>query len=238
MKKLLLSALLIVVVHVGIKAQYGGYESTGVIGFGAAYVSPGNDFAQQAFYKPNAGYALPGYALTATFSYKLWKRRYGIAGIAGYAMGMTDIRGVKNSLPSSMHVNEVFSDGSFWKNGNLLAGPYVFFQVLRRLAVDAKLMGGINFVSLPDYYFLSSDNHRKVLRDAFTSIGFGYDLAVGVKYSLTPSTFLMLDFNFMSSQNTQEEIQMMNSYNRMTTVDYSANVGLNMINLSFGIALD
>ena len=153
-------------------------------------------------------------------------------------MGMTDIRGVKNSLPSSMHVNEVFSDGSFWKNGNLLAGPYVFFQVLRRLAVDAKLMGGINFVSLPDYYFLSSDNHRKVLRDAFTSIGFGYDLAVGVKYSLTPSTFLMLDFNFMSSQNTQEEIQMMNSYNRMTTVDYSANVGLNMINLSFGIALD
>ncbi len=238
MKKILLSAILLIIVYSGLKAQYGGYESTGVMGFGLAYVAPGNDFAQQAFYKPNAGYALPGYALTGTFSYKLWHKRYGIAGLADVAAGMTDVEGVKKSLPSSMHVNEVFSDASSWKNGNLLAGPYVFFQILRRLAVDAKLMGGVNFVSLPDYYFLSENNHRNVLRESFTSVGFGYDFAVGIKYSLTPSTFLMLDVNFMSSKNTKDKIQMMNTYQQMTSVDYSANVGLNMINLGFGWALD
>ena len=222
-----------------LKAQYGGYEPTGYFGISAAYVSPGNDFKQQAFYKPNSGFAKPGYGIELTYSYKLIKQKYGIAGMANFTMGSTDIEGMKKNMPAPYIGVEVLSNNPFWRNGNILFGPYAHFRIMDRLAIDMKLMGGINFISLSDYYYMHDNtNQKKLIKEGFTSIGIAYDFAIGLNYSITPSTFLLLDIDFLSSHNTKENIQLANTSGDLSTAEYDANIGLNMVSFRLGFAMD
>ena len=239
MNRRLLSLLIIFFIGISLQAQYGGYESTGHFGISAAYVSPGNDFKQQAFYKPNSGFAKPGYGIHLTYSFKLYRRKFGIAGMANFTVGTTDIEGMKKNMPAPYIGINILSANPFWKNGNLLLGPYVYFHLLDRLSIDLKLMGGINFISLPDYYFIDNNTSKQeLIKESFTSVGIAYDFAIGFKYSLTPSTFLLFDIDFLSSHNTKETIQLANNSGELATADYDANIGLNILSLGIGFAID
>jgi hypothetical protein len=236
MKRHLLSFLLLLLT-ITIKAQYGGYESAGHLGINMCYIEPGNDFEQQAFYKPNSGYALTGYGLSVTYSKKMMHSRFGISGLANFSMGQTDVNGFRNSLPHSLNVSQVNSS-ALWLNANIIAGPMIHVNLFRRLSVNFQLMGGLNYISLPEYTSHDANNSMPILKEDIHSFGYSYDFGIGVRYSLTPSTFLLFNADFMSSHNTKEALNTIDPSGKPTTVDYSASIGINMLSLGYAIALD
>lgn len=138
-----------------------------------------------------SGYATNGWQLKVTFD---WMGRKDLGLAFQYAYQHNPMKDAAN-LVYPKGIGDSIGSGA-WSNHYLLAGP-VFMKMIRRLHVDARILGGVIVSSSPNFTTVDPYDTTGLKQDKNLGTGFAYQVSAGIGYAVSSHLVLKFDLNLM-----------------------------------------
>ena len=136
------------------------------------------------------GYAKPGFLVQAGVDW-MGQHDFGLAFLLGYQNNA--LKDTAKTVIPDKSMNPI-GDGS-WSNIYLMAGPVLLKQV-KKLTIDAKLLGGFIIASSPVF---ETTNPETKLNEGGTGTGWGLGLNIGLGYALSPKVSLKFSLGYIAA---------------------------------------
>lgn len=156
--------------------------------FSAGYSVPLGTYASADRQDKKSGYATGGWQAQLTFDW-LGNRGFGLA--IQYTYQRNPMKSASNLVypyPGQIPDNH----NAVWSNHYLLLGP-VFMKTIKRVAVDAKMLGGAIVSSSENFDTPNPSDTTGLSANSNIATGFGYQVSVGIGYAI--SSHFALKFN-------------------------------------------
>jgi len=133
------------------------------------------------------GYAKPGFFIQANADW-MGKTNFGLAFQLSYQNNS-----LKDTAKSVYSYGATIGSGN-WSNIYIMAGP-VFLKQIKKMVIDAKLLGGFLISTSP--VFQTTDPDTK-LKEGGTGTGFALGVNIGVGYALSQKVSLKLTLGYLA----------------------------------------
>ena len=138
-----------------------------------------------------SGYATNGWLLQLTFDW-MGKKDFGLA--VQYTFQRNPMKNAANEVVPQGIPDSVGS-GS-WSNHYLLIGP-VFMKTIKRIHLDAKIMGGVIVSISPNFNTLNPYDTTGIKEDVNPGTGFAYQISAGIGYAVSSHFAFKFNLNLL-----------------------------------------
>ena len=157
----------------------------------AGYSMPLGTYASSDRNDKKSGYATGGWLIQATFDW-MGKKDFGMA--VQYSYQKNTVKNMSN-LVYPYGIPDSVGSGA-WSNHYLLLGP-VFMKKIKRLRINAGIMGGVMVSSSSNFTTLNPTDTTGMKTNTNVGTGFAYEISVGIGYAVSSHITFSFTLNLL-----------------------------------------